>query len=121
MVELSGGRKLAFAAVVGLDGGIWAQSDPFPDISTEQLDILIASFEDESALQEKGVHLGEQRYFAIQGEPGSVIRGKYKTAGFTAKKTKQAVILGGYGEGVQPGECNLVVENLADDLMEDGY
>lgn len=121
LVELSGGRKLSFAAIVGLDGGIWAQSEAFPDVTTEQLEILIAAFEDETTLQEKGVHLGEQRYFAIQGEPGSVIRGKHKTAGFTAKKTNQAVILGGYSEGVQPGECNMLVENVADELLEDGY
>ena len=115
------GRKLAFAAIVGLDGGVWAQSSDFPDVSPEQLDVLINAFDDETVLQEKGIHLGELRYIAIKGEPGSVIRGKKGPTGFTAKKTNTAFVIGGYGEGTQPGECNLRVENVADELARDDY
>lgn len=115
------GRTLAFAAIIGLDGGVWAQSSEFPDATTEQLETLIAAFDDESILQEKGIHLGEQRYIVIKGEPGSVIRGKKGSAGFTAKKTNTAFVIGGYAEGTQPGECNVIVEKVADDLMADDY
>ena len=125
MIDLKEGKegkkRLAFAAIVGLDGGVWAQSSDFPDISPEQLDVLISAFDDETVLQEKGIHLGEQRYIVIQGEPGSVIRGKKGTSGFTAKKTNTAFVIGGYAEGIQPGECNLLVENVADELAKDEY
>mgnify|MGYP000017112028 CR=1 FL=1 len=115
------GRTLSFAAIIGLDGGIWAQSSDFPDASPEQIEVLINAFDDETVLQEKGIHLGDNRYIAIQGEAGSVIRGKKGPTGFTAKKTKTAFVIGGYSEGTQPGECNVVVENVADELIGDDY
>ena len=36
--------------------------------------------------------------------------------GVTIKKTVGALIIGIYGDGVQAGDCNLVVENLGDYL-----
>lgn len=121
MVELPGGKTLAAAAIVGLDGSVWAQSQDFPEVTPEQLDALIAGFEDTAGLEEKGILIGGDKYFAIQGEKGSVIRGKKGSRGLTVKKTNQAMVVGIYGEGVQPGECNVVVENLGDYLIEQEY
>lgn len=36
MCELPHGGQLASAAIVGQDGGVWAQSDGFPEVSPEQ-------------------------------------------------------------------------------------
>jgi len=123
MTELKegSGRTLAFSAIIGLDGGVWAQSSEFPDATPEQIDTLVKGFEDETVLQEKGIQLGENRYVVIKGEPGSVIRGKKGQAGFTAKKTNTAFVIGGYNEGVQPAECNVRVEEVADGLIESDY
>lgn len=38
----------------------------------------------------------------------------------TIKRTNGALVIGIYGEGVTPGECNVVVENLGDYLKEQG-
>jgi len=38
----------------------------------------------------------------------------------TIKKTVSGLVIGMYGESVTPGECNLVVENLADYLKDQG-
>jgi profilin len=41
--------------------------------------------------------------------------------GITIKKTNQALVIGIYGEGIAPGQCNTLVEGLGDYLMEQGY
>ena len=121
MVELPGGKTLSSAAIVGLDGGVWAKSADFPEVSPEEIEALIQGFNDPSTLEEKGIVLSGVKYFTIQGERGSVIRGKKGESGLTIKKTKQAMVVGLYTSGVQPGECNVVVENLADYLIEQEY
>ena len=113
------GQYLSFAAIIGLDGAVWAQSSDFPDVAPEQLDALIGAFEDQAEVREKGIQLGETRYIVFTAEDTSVIRGKKGAAGFTAKKTKTALVVGGYGEGTQPGLVNVLVENVADALVED--
>ena len=40
--------------------------------------------------------------------------------GVTVKKTVSALVVGFYGEGVQPGDGNTVVENLGDYLAGQG-
>ena len=45
-----------------------------------------------------------------------MLRGKKETNGLTIKKTETALVFGIYGEGVQPGEANTVVENLVGGL-----
>jgi len=41
--------------------------------------------------------------------------------GAVAVKTNQCVLFGIYGETVQPGNANSVVEKVADYLIENGY
>ena len=41
--------------------------------------------------------------------------------GIMAVKTKQAVLVGHYGEGIQAGNAAQTVEALADDLIKAGY
>jgi len=36
LCELPHGGQLSSAAIVGQDGGVWAQSDGFPEVSAEQ-------------------------------------------------------------------------------------
>ena len=60
------------------------------------------------------------QYFSIGGEAGIVIRGKKGPGGLTIKKTVTALVVGVYGEGVSPGDCSVVVENLGDYLSGQG-
>ena len=52
----------------------------------------------------------------IPGDAGAVIRGKIKQTGIVVKKTNTAMVIGVFEEGAQPGDCNIVVENLGDYL-----
>lgn len=42
------------------------------------------------------------------------------TGGCTIKKTVGGLLFGIYTEPVQPGECNMIVENLGDYLIGQG-
>jgi profilin len=121
MVELPHGGSIAHAAIVGLDGGVWAQSPDFPQPQDKEIEAIVAELQSDSGkLAEKGLFLGGVKYLVIPGDPGAVIRGKKGQDGVTIKKTVSALVIGIYGEGAQPGEANVVVENLGDYLVGQG-
>lgn len=60
------------------------------------------------------------QYMVVPGESGAVLRGKLDKGGLCIKKTNSAVVIGLYGDGVQPGDVNIVVENLGDYLINQG-
>jgi profilin len=120
MQPLSGGGQLAHSAICGHDGGIWAQSADFPGVSDEEASAIMKGFDDPSFIAQNGLHIGGEKYMMIAGEPGEVLRGKKGTCGCTIKKTDSAIVIGIYGEGVTPGECNVAVETLGDYLKDSG-
>lgn len=121
LCELPSGGQLAHAAIVGLDGGVWAQSDAFPPISAQEVEKISKGFDDQSQLAQQGLYVGGVKYMVVAGEPGAVIRGRKTPAGgVTIKKTTSAMVIGIYTEGVQPGDVNMVVENLGDYLVGQG-
>ncbi|CAK0786705.1 hypothetical protein CVIRNUC_009919 [Coccomyxa viridis] len=122
MCDLPNGGNLKSAAIVGLDGGVWAQSPNFPTLSNDEVDKTVAGFTDagSATLAQGGLYLGGTKYLVIPGDPGAVIRGKKGQDGVTIKKTNSALVIGIYGEGVQPADGNIVVENLADYLIGQG-
>lgn len=76
----------------------------------------MAGFTNPGVLTAGGLYLGGTKYLVITTEP-NVIRGKKGQEGVTISKTNSALIIGIYGEGVQPADGNLVVEKLADYLI----
>jgi len=54
------------------------------------------------------------------GTPAAVLS-LQGASGACCVKTKQAVLIGIYAEGAQAGDCNTVVEKLADYLIGAGY
>jgi len=123
LCELPKGGVLSAAAIVGQDGGVWAHSDQFPSLHDGEVAKLVAGFDDSSDLAANGLFLGGEKFMLLAGEPGAVIRGRgrdAKTKGVTIKRTTSALVIGIYNEGVQPADCNLVVENLGDYLIGQG-
>ncbi|PON54483.1 Profilin [Parasponia andersonii] len=115
------GQHLTAAAIIGLDGSVWAQSTTFPQYKPEEITAITKDFDEPGSLAPTGLHLGGTKYMVIQGEPGAVIRGKKGPGGITVKKTNLALILGIYDEPMTPGQCNMVVERLGDYLIEQGF
>ena len=120
MVELpnTGGLKLDHAAIIGKDGLVWAKDDDFPDVTDEQIQNIVKGFDDSDSLAQAGLKLGDKKFLVVQGDPGQVIRGKQGDSGVCVKQTLTAMVIGIYGKGVQPGDCNVLVEGLGDYLKD---
>jgi profilin len=116
----SGGKTLSHAAIIGLDGGIWAKDANFPNLTPDQIANVVKGFDDADALSTEGLKIGDVKYLVVQGEAGAVIRGRQGDTGVCIKKTATAFVVGIYGPGVQAGDCNVLVEGLGDYLKEMG-
>ncbi|XP_010915371.1 profilin-like isoform X1 [Elaeis guineensis] len=114
------GHRLTAAAIIGHDGNVWAKSDMFPEFKPEEITNIMNDFAEPGSLAPTGLFLGSTKYMVIQGEAGSVIRGKKGSGGITIKKTNQALIFGIYDEPMTPGQCNMVVERMGDYLIDQG-
>ncbi|TPX34235.1 hypothetical protein SmJEL517_g03081 [Synchytrium microbalum] len=117
--SMVGTKSLSRGAIVGLNGGIWAIS-PNLKISPVEATALVNSFKDASAARGSGLYLNGQKYFFLGGDDRTV-RGKLGAGGCHCVKTKQAVLVGIYDEGIAPGAASNVMEKLADYLISTGY
>ncbi|KAI5067585.1 hypothetical protein GOP47_0018113 [Adiantum capillus-veneris] len=116
------GNTLTSAAIIGLDGSVWAASSKFPEIKTDEVTAIVNAFNsDGGELAQRGLFIGGAKYLVVQGEQGVVIRGKKGAGGVTIKKTNLCMVFGIYDEPVTGGECNSVVEKLGDYLVDQGY
>ena len=78
---------------------------------------VLQSASDNKLAGQFGVKLGGTKYMLIAGEPGSIVRGKKgQEDGVTVKKTMTALVIGIYSKGVQPADCDVIVENMGDCL-----
>eukprot|EP01147_Barroeca_monosierra_P002083 gene2083-5142_t len=112
--------KVSKAAIHGLDGNPWATSAGFT-VSPDEVRKLLPAFEDETPLYQSGIILGGVKYMFLRCEGRSLIGRKGGDAGCIVVKTTQAILIGVYEGGLQGGDCNLVVEKLADYLVSSGY
>lgn len=126
MVDLPHGGKLTSCAILGQDGGVWAQSESFPAVSPEQVTAIMGGFASMESnghagdLGGTGIRLGELKFQVAPGD-ASVLRGRSLGGGCTIKRTSTALVVGIYDEPVPAGDCNVIVENLGDYLMGMNY
>lgn len=64
--------------------------------------------------------IGGTRFIFLSGTD-EVLRGKKGTTGVHVAKTKTAIIIAIYEDPIQPGQCAVTVENLADYLKNVNY
>jgi profilin len=114
------GKSLSHAAIIGKDGLVWAKDGSFPDVTEEQVAAIVKGFDDPASLAQTGIRLGDKKFLATQGDPGQAIRGRSGPDGVCIKQTITALIIGIYGDGVQAGDCNVLVEGLGDYLKDTG-
>ncbi|KAF9919431.1 profilin, required for normal timing of actin polymerization in response to thermal stress [Linnemannia zychae] len=117
--NLVGTGKVAKAAIVGLDGSVWATSTEFK-ISSAETKKLIAAFSDISDVAANGLYIEGIKYVFLRNTDNSIYA-RHGATGITAVKTGQAVLVGFYNENQQAGDCNNVVENLGSYLVGVGY
>lgn len=112
---------VAEAVVAGVQGGVWAKSANL-NVSDAEIKNLAAGISDPSKFQTGGVHVGGIRYMFLRMNPdGTAVYGKKGPAGVCVYKSTQAVVIGMYSEGMQPGQCNVAVEKVGDYLKGAGY
>ncbi|BGO94852.1 hypothetical protein NBRC10512_002518 [Rhodotorula toruloides] len=117
--NLVGSGKVSKAAILGQQGGIWAQSAGY-NLSQEEQNNLIKIHSDPSNAQANGVRAQGQKFLTIRADDRSVY-GKKQADGIIIVKTKQAILVAEYAHPTQPGEATKVVEELADYLISVGY
>ncbi|KAI9190425.1 profilin, required for normal timing of actin polymerization in response to thermal stress [Blastocladiella emersonii ATCC 22665] len=117
--NLVGTKKITKGAIFGHDKSTWAISPDF-EVQSPELDALLQAFKDPTGIRANGLRMGGQKYIALKCDDRSIY-GKLGSGGIVAVKTNQALLIGLYGDGTQPGEATKVVEALADYLISVNY
>ncbi|KAL0575300.1 profilin, required for normal timing of actin polymerization in response to thermal stress [Marasmius crinis-equi] len=117
--NLVGSGKVASAAILGLAGGVWAQS-PGLTLSTEEQKAIVDGFNNPPQVQASGLRLAGDKYFALSANDKS-IQLKKQSDGAVLVKTTQAVLVAVYKAPIQAPEATTVAEGLGDYLRGVGY
>ncbi|KAJ7054191.1 profilin [Mycena amicta] len=117
--NLIGSGKIAKAAILGLQGGVWATSAGYT-LSVEEQKAVVAAFSNLEGVQSNGLRLAGLKFFTTTADD-RVIHGKKGGDGYVIAKTKQAILVAEYVQPVQAPEAALVVEGLADYLISVNY
>eukprot|EP01101_Sappina_pedata_P008198 TRINITY_DN44_c0_g1_i4.p3 TRINITY_DN44_c0_g1~~TRINITY_DN44_c0_g1_i4.p3 ORF type:complete len:127 (+),score=72.79 TRINITY_DN44_c0_g1_i4:63-443(+) len=117
--SLVGAGHVHKAALLGHDGNTWATSAGFAVTPTEGA-ALAALFNTPANAFSTGITAAGTKYLALKAD-GRPIYGKKGSSGVLVVKTGQAIIVGVYNEGIQPGAAVNGVEKVADYLVENGY
>ena len=105
------------AALYGLDNGAeWAKSTN-NKASAAEAQKLIAHLNSNGTQK---VSYGGKDYITLRNT-GDVFYGKLGAGGITVAKSGKTIVVGVYDESCQPGQCNKVVEQMAQYLVENGY
>ncbi len=110
----SEGATLQSAALVGHDGGVWAQSEAFPAITAEECEALMKVFADANS-ETGSFTVGGVKYLMLVSEDLSCkIRGKCQGGGCAINKTAQTIVIGIWAGGVHACEmpCGVALLRL---------
>ncbi|MFI9771627.1 profilin [Streptomyces sp. NPDC052415] len=118
--NLAGSGKVSRAAIVGLEGGVWAASPGF-DLSGDYVKAIVEGIDDPDAvLTSSGFRLKGQKYVVISAHSGGV-EGKNKADGAVLVKTKRAVVVAEYVAPVQAHEAKGVADGVANAISSQGF
>ncbi|KIH90304.1 profilin [Sporothrix brasiliensis 5110] len=125
--SLVGSGHIDEAAIISAAGdSVWATSPKF-SLKPEELKAIAAIFEANSQpaidkAYSEGLHVAGEKYVAtiVSAEDNIAMIRKGKT-GVAIAKTKQAIVVGHYGENAQASNARATVEALADYLRKQGY
>ncbi|KAF3055884.1 Profilin [Daldinia childiae] len=122
--SLVGSGHIDKAAIISVAGdSVWATSSGFtikPEEMKNIANIVTQSAGAVEKAQADGIHVAGERYVAFRIEERSVY-GRQGRTGVVIVKTKQAIIVGHYGEAHVAGNSTQTVEALADYLIKAGY
>lgn len=74
---------------------------------------------EDPSLRKAGIEVANQKFIFLRTDAGKAVYGrKGADSGICVVKSKKAILIGTYGPGVQPVNCNSVIEKLADYLIQ---
>lgn len=112
--------KIDKAALYSRTGdSLWAQSGSF-ELLPQEIATIATGYDDASQLQTSGLHILDQKYFLLRADERSIY-GKRDAEGIVAVRTKQAILIAHYPDGVIANEATAIVEKLADYLISVSY
>ncbi|KAF8427794.1 hypothetical protein EV426DRAFT_529113, partial [Tirmania nivea] len=118
--SLIGTGKIDKAAIFsGAGDSVWAVSAGF-SAKPEEIQCIVKGYSDPLPLYSNGVWINGVKYLCIKADDRSIY-GRKDKEGVCCVKTKQAILVAHYPEGVQSGDAAKVVEQLADYLIGVGY
>ncbi|KAK4235525.1 profilin [Achaetomium macrosporum] len=126
--SLVGSGHIDKAVIVSAAGdSTWAATEGFT-VGADELQNIISILNEQDKQNgpsvvkaySDGIHVAGERYVATRIEDRHVY-GRQGRTGICIVKTKQAILIGHYGENVQAGNATQTVEALADYLIGLGY
>eukprot|EP00659_Diplonema_papillatum_P010195 gene10195-15680_t len=106
--------NVTHAALLGIDGSIWAK-DAGCKLTQEEATAIAGGMGEVSGkyFQDNGCVLGGEKYFCLRmvGDEG-LFYGKKGPSGLCIARSTQCLVVGVYGEGQTPGACNIAVEGM---------
>ncbi|TPX51630.1 hypothetical protein SeMB42_g00112 [Synchytrium endobioticum] len=118
-VQMVGTGFISRGAIIGSNGGIWAASPNFK-IDAKEAAALTQCFQSVDAASSNGLYLNGEKYVLLRGNDRTVL-GKKGSAGCHCVKTKKAILIGVYDEGILPTNVSTTMEKLADYLISLDY
>ncbi|PAV56968.1 hypothetical protein WR25_04085 [Diploscapter pachys] len=122
--SLTGGSQaIKRAAIVGLDGSIWARTEggSMFKATDSELKTFVSLFNNIDSVPSTGADLEGIHYIVPRTEP-NLIFGKKDKSGFFAAKSKSAVLIAVYeGENQVSADVRNAVEKLTTYLESIGY
>ncbi|KAJ3443225.1 profilin [Anaeramoeba flamelloides] len=113
-----GSGHVSMGAIVGFAGNVWAQTKGM-NLKPDEVQRIYEGFDDLGKLFNNGIVIGGVKYIFLGG--GEFLKGKKGQDGVIVYKTKTALVIGIYKEGIQTGNCLSVCGKFADWLSDNGY
>eukprot|EP00284_Hemiselmis_tepida_P018157 CAMPEP_0174915374 /NCGR_PEP_ID=MMETSP1355-20121228/987_1 /TAXON_ID=464990 /ORGANISM="Hemiselmis tepida, Strain CCMP443" /LENGTH=126 /DNA_ID=CAMNT_0016160247 /DNA_START=16 /DNA_END=396 /DNA_ORIENTATION=+ len=117
--QLVASGHVSKGAIIGLDGSQWAISPGF-NLDPSEAAAIAAAARNPSSVLGGGINLQGVKFMVLRADDTAIYVRK-GSDGACIVKTNQCVLIGLYGENIQAGQCNMVVEKLGDYLRENNY
>ncbi|KAI9633284.1 profilin [Dioszegia hungarica] len=112
--------KISKGAIIGKQGGIWAQSAGYNLSQKEQDFIVKTAFQKPDEARAGGITLSGFKFMTIKADDEEVV-GRKGERGVFLIPTTQAILVAEYDTPTPAGEANVVVSKLGDYLKSVGY
>ncbi|KAH8802823.1 putative profilin [Xylogone sp. PMI_703] len=99
---------------------VWAASPGFSVSAPEIKEVITALDGKTDKIYAEGLHVGGERYVVTNAEGRSIYARKGRE-GVVIAKTKQAILIAHYADGMIAGNAASATEKLADYLESTGY